>query len=507
MASKFMSQGAVIEMAVTYFPSFLRSRQQAIHLDKWVSGRQSELDDDVLDPDDALYGLPFSPRTETTNTEYDNLRGLSPNAFAGLIVTTLAQTAYVEGISRRGVKTTLPAWETWQRNRWDSKQIPVHRTAIGLAQVYGTVLPGKDPLTGNKMSKMLAKSPKSMAAFYDNDDDEWPVIAIEAYPLFDGSGLTKGVQTGWTVTIYDEFVNHRLSCKSLGGNSADDWTYIDFVEHGMPVPPVARLANRIDLDGRTTSEIEPVLPLLRRIDQDTFDRLIVQRFGAWQIRYIAGMAKPSSKSEAAAEKIRLKIEDILISTNEKTKFGTLPAGPLAPMIEATDADLRLLAAITQTPPHHLLGLSSNLQAEALAAAESGLQRKSHDFKTNAGEFHEQMARLSSMAEGDMKGAAAFDLQVRWKDTESRSMTQAADALGKLAVQLKVPLEMLWERIPGWTDTDVARAKDLVADGSFERLVQELMDGAPAGGNLDPNGGQGQPGQPGQQQGAPSGNGN
>ena len=28
------------------------------------------------------------------------------------------------------------------------------------------------------------------------------------------------------------------------------------------------------------------------------------------------------------------------------------------------ADLRLLSAITQMPPHHLLGLSSNLQAEA-----------------------------------------------------------------------------------------------------------------------------------------------
>lgn len=503
MARNFMTQGAVIEMAVNYFPSFLRSRQQAIHLDKWVSGRQSELDTDSVDSDDPMFGLPYAPRAEDTTEEYDNLRGLAPNAFAGLIVTTLAQTAYVEGISRRGVKGTLPAWNTWQRNRWDSKQIPVHRTAIGLAQAFGTVLPGKDPLTGAKMSKMLAKSPKSMAAFYDNDDDEWPVIAIEAHPVFDGTGLTRGIQTGWLVTVYDEYVNHRLECKSLGGSSTDDWTYIDYTEHGLPVPPVARLANRIDLDGRTTGEIEPVLPLLRRIDQDTFDRLIVQRFGAWQVRYIAGMAKPSSKSEAAAQKLRLKVEDILISTNKDTKFGVLQGSPLGPFIEATDADLRLLAAITQTPPHHLLGLSSNLQAEALAAAESGLQRKSHDFKTNAGEFHEQMARLSAMAEGDMQTAAAFDLQIRWRDTESRSMTQAADALGKLAVQLKVPLEMLWERIPGWTDTDVARAKDLVADGSFERLVQELMDGT-AGGNQDPNQGQGQQQD---QQGSTSGNGN
>lgn len=196
------------------------------------------------------------------------------------------------------------------------------------------------------------------------------------------------------------------------------------------------------------------------------------------------MAKPDSKTEAAAQRLKLSVEDLLISTSHETKFGVLPASPLKPQIEATDADLRLLAAITQTPPHHLLGLSSNLQAEALAAAESGLQRKSFDFRTNAGEFHEQMARLAAMAEGDMKTAAAFDLQVRWKDTESRSMTQAADSLGKLAVQLKVPVEMLWERIPGWTDDDVQRAKELVEDGSFERLVQELMAGTSGDENVD-----------------------
>lgn len=482
-AKKYLGKGDAIQMAVTYFPSFLRSRQSAIRLDKWMNGKQFDLHNGAdsqweVDPDELEYGRTFSPRADTTE-EYDNLQGIAPNNFAGLVVASLAQTAYVEGIRRPGVKGTLPAWATWQRNRWDSKQTSVHRCAVGMGVAYGVVVPGTDPLTGAKMSKMLARSPKTMAAFYNNDDDEWATLAIEAYPRYESTELVQNQHVGWDVTIYDAYVNHRLTCKSLGGTDKDDWTYVDFVEHNIPVPPVARCVNRMDLDGRMTGEIEPVLPLLRRIDQDVFDRLITQRFGAWQVRYISGMAKPSSSSEQVAQAIKLRQEDLLISTNEKTKFGTLPAGPLGPAIEATDADLRLLAAITQTPPHHLLGLSSNLQAEALAAAESGLQRKSFDFRTNAGEFHEQMARLNAMAEGDMVTANAFDLQVRWKDTESRSMTQAADALGKLAVQLKVPLEMLWEKIPGWTDTDVQRAKELIEDGTFETLIKELMDADPA----------------------------
>jgi hypothetical protein len=471
--AKFMKQGDVIEMAHAYFPSFLRSRKKAQMLGAWMNGEQYQYSEDNLDVDELGYGRPFAPLE--TSAEYDNLRGLSPNNFGGLITTTVAQLAHVEGISRPGVTGVLPVYQTFLRNRWGSKQGAIHRGAVGQSVAYGFVLPAQDPLTGSKMSKMGGRSAEDMAAFYDSEDDEWPRLAIEAYEvdeIDDSTGIRLGKQ-GWLVYVYDAYVVHRLKCKG-NGLAKDDWEYIDHEEHGMPVPPVARCANRIDLGGRTRGEIEPVLPLLRRIDQDLFDRLIVQRFGAWQVRYIAGMAKPDSKTEAAAQKLRLRVEDLLVSTNKDTKFGVLQGGSIENQVKATDADLRLLSAISQMPPHHLLGLSSNLQAEALAAAKEGLLHKAFDFKTNAGEFHEQMARLVAMSEGDFVTAAAWDLRVRWKDVESMSMSQAADALGKLADQLGVPIEMLWERIPSWEDTDVERAKELVKDGQLEKIIAELM---------------------------------
>jgi hypothetical protein len=480
-----MDKSDVVDMAVQYFPSFLRSRAQALKLDAWMNGKQYEYSEDNIDEDEVFYGRPFSPNKSGTGREYENLRGLSPNNFAGLIVTTLAQTAFIEGISKPGVKGQLPAWETFRRNRWLSKQSAVHRGAIGQSVAYGVVLPGEDPLTGSKMSQMLGKSAVSMAAFNDHDDDEWATIAIEAHPRYEGE-LGRTIQNGWYVKIYDAYVIHRLSCEG-DGVEAKQWKYIDFLEHGTPVPPVARCANRLDLDGNAKGEIEPVLPLLRRIDQDLFDRLINQRFGAWQVRYIAGMAKPDSKSEQAAARLKLAVDDLLISSNKDTKFGVLPAGNIENQIKATDADLRLLSAISQTPPHHLLGLSSNLQAEALAAATEGLMRKSFDFKTNAGDFHTQMARLVSMADGDLVTAAAWDLNPRWRDTESGSLVQAANALGILANTLKVPLEMLWERVPGWTDDDVQRAKQMVEDGSIEQLLAELMNEGDQAQQGDPSG--------------------
>lgn len=473
--ARYMEKGAVVEMAVTYFPSHLRSRAEARLMGAWMEGKQYEFSED-LDGDERGFGRPFAPNKREITDEYENLRGLSPNNFAGLLVRTYGQLAKLEGISRPGTYGTLPVWDTFRRNRWITRSNAIHEGALGQAVAYGVVLPGTDPLTGSAMSKMGGKSAERMSAYYDDEDDEWPIMAIEATPRRDEDGVPFGTegQTGWNVWIWDSYVVHRLVCKG-NGLTAEDWTYIDFVEHRMPVPPVARCTNRINLDGRSTGIIEPVLPILRRLDQDTFDRLINQRFGAWQVRYIAGMAKPTSTTEAQAQKLRLSVEDILVSTNAETKFGTLEAGPLEPQIAVTDHDLRILSAITQMPPHHLLGLSSNLQAEALAAATEGMQRQAFDFRGYAGEFHEQMARLVAMAEGDFVLAAAWDLRVRWKNTESGSMAQSAQALGLLAQSLGVPIEMLWEQIPGWTDDDVQRAKELAESGELEKILAKLAE--------------------------------
>jgi hypothetical protein len=49
-----------------------------------------------------------------------------------------------------------------------------------------------------------------------------------------------------------------------------------------------------------------------------------------------------------------------------------------------------------------------------------------------------------------------------------------DALGKMQQMLGVPAEMLWKRIPGWTDQDQKQAEDLVRSGdSLDHLMTTL----------------------------------
>lgn len=446
-----LKQTAARQMAHRYFPSFKEQRARVEVLDSWLRGEQE--------------GVLHMPNV--TTQEYKGLAQASPSSWADLIVKSVVQNAELTGMLLPGTDRPVAGWRTWQANRMDAKQARLYYASAGHGIAFVWAERGADPLTGGPMSRYHLASGQRMAAFYA-DDDEWPMFAIDAVPR--GAGPTDPVG-GWDVQLIDEQRIYTLRVKG-DGYDLTDWSYVSDRAHGASVCPVVAYAPNTDIDGRANSDLQGLIPLLSRIDQDTFDRLIVQRFGAWKVRYIAGMAKPTTDEEAAAQKLRLRVEDILISEDHDAKFGTLDATDIAGFISARDSDLRDLSALSQTPPHHMLGLSSNLQAESLAAAESGLQRKSRGHRMSWGESNEQLFRLDGHLRGDRIEAQAFELESRWRDTESRSLEQAALSLGMLATNLKVPVELLWERIPGWSSSDVERAKSLVESGAIDTLIQE-----------------------------------
>jgi hypothetical protein len=270
----------------------------------------------------------------------------------------------------------------------------------------------------------------------------------------------------------------------------DALEWLTYQEHGIGVVPITQFSNLRDLDGRTMGEVEAFRDLAARIDQDNFDRLVVQRFNAWLLRWIAGMELPAQKVDPEtgltsedvdanrAFKSKLAAEDILVSEDADTKFGAFPQGQVSGYVDAREADISDLAAVSQTPPHHLLGKVANLSAEALAAAEAGLTRKVTERKQTFGESWEQVLRATSalMAEGDED----FDAEVRWRDTESRSLAQVADALGKLVQTLGIPAQALWERVAetlGVSNTEVDRWRQMAEEGDpLGAMANQIMGG-------------------------------
>jgi len=125
-----------------------------------------------------------------------------------------------------------------------------------------------------------------------------------------------------------------------------------------------------------------------------------------------------------------------------------------------------MGVVSQVPPHNLIGQMVNLSAEALVAAEVGANRKKDDRETSIGESHEQALWLVGKQMGLTLSQGA---QVRWRETEARSLAQTVDALGKMVQMLGVPAEATWEKIPGVTKQDADEWRTLRASDALEGL--------------------------------------
>lgn len=431
-------------------PLFTAERSKLDDIDRWARWDHDK---------------PHSPPQATT--EYTELSKRAQAPWGDLIVSSIAQTLFVEGYRRPDQPNDASGWRRWQANGMDGRQVALHRAVVTFGQAFMVTLPGKT-ITGQSMPVMRGVSPREMVAVYDDvADDEWPLYALRVRKV--RHDLTR-------LVVFDDEALHHLTLGSIG----DTPRYERRQAQPAGLCPITRFTDRFDLEGRATGEIEPFIPVMARIDQSSFDRLVVQRFASWIVRTVAGMSVSETVSATgettAAVKKRLKVEDLLVADDKDTKFGSLPATPLSGFIEAKDADVRELIAVSQTPALEL-GQMVNLSAEALDAAKDSQNAKSESLRHTLGEQHEQQLRLAAYLDGDTAGAEDFESQVRWADTSIRSLAQAADAFGKMVDQLQIPPEVLWAKIPGFTQLDVEEALSIRKE-ALERddLLDRLADG-------------------------------
>lgn len=416
-----MQRNDVIELANDLLvPGWMRERQTLDQIDKWHRWAPDTLRDKI-------------PNYATS--EHKNLAAISETPMLSLVVTTVAQQLVAEAFrSSRGVNTeaiTLP----WLRNRMFSRQRAIYRAALGYGYSYATAMPG------DSGAVLRGRSPRDLYAVYgDVVEDEYPMYYL----------LVKGDLK----YIVDEEAVYTLGEEK---NSRGE-TRLEFIEeniHGIGVAPAVRYSNQIDLEGRTPGEVEPYTQVAERINKTTYDRMLIQHFNSWKVRTATGLDMPTDPTDQARIKMLLRQGDILTGEDGVT-FGTLDETSPDGLINATEEDMKILAVVTQTPVHALTGNLVNLSADAIAEARAAADLKVHERKVGFGDSNEQLLRLASHIEGRAEDAADFTLRTDWADLQSRSMSQAADALGKMAQMLKIPVELLWDRIPTVTP-EIAKA--------------------------------------------------
>lgn len=414
-----MRPAAVVELAQDLLlPGYLTERARLDVIDGWHGWSPEK----VVIPRNA-------------DTELQSLRDLSETPWLGLVVTTTAQMIQMQGITCTSNRDLSAMWLPWQRNDMALRQQAITRATLAYGYSYSTVLPGTLGAT------IRGISPREMYAVYQD-------IAVDEYPMYGLRviGATPGKRG---LRVIDEEAVHVLVERE------GRLEYVEPQFHDVGVTPIIRDTNQMDLEGRSPGEVEPFIPVAKRINKTAYDRLLVQHFNSWKIRTATGMTKPEDEAEGKRLKLLLRQSDILTG-EEGVQFGTLDETSMDGFIKAWESDIEALAAVSQTPSHNLTGKMINLSAEALAAAQSMLALKAGERKTSLGSGAVRKLRLAAHIEGREKDANDFTITALFEDLESRSMAQAADALGKLATMLGIPVELLWDRIPGVSAEDAKK---------------------------------------------------
>ncbi|GAA3223210.1 phage portal protein [Actinocorallia longicatena] len=379
--------------------------------------------------------------------EVQRIAAISRVNMMKFVVNSRVQAMYVDGYRTPRSAQDVPVWDTWQRNKWDLRQIGVHRAALGYGVSYATVLPGRP------VPVMRGVSPRAMTAVYSDDNDDWPVLALEQR------------RTSWR--LYDETHIYPLQGTDELLVPAGAPMEHKAVMDGEPVCPVVRYRDTDDLDDPIVGVVEPLLDLQDQINVTSFGLLVAQHYGAFRQRYILGWL-----AETEQEKLKAGASKMWTFEDPEVKVGEFGQTDLKGYIESREATLRHIATVSQTPAHELLGQLVNLSAEALAAAEAGHRRAVVENQTAVGEAHEQTLTLAGTYQGLEPEPSA---SVRWRDTEARSLGMVADALGKMATMLGIPVKALWERIPGVTDDDLERWTTLAVEGDALTQLTATLD--------------------------------
>lgn len=377
--------------------------------------------------------------------------------WAELVVVAVAERLQVTGFRFGGGNASEAAWALWQGSGMDADAELVQTAALigGVCPVL--VQPDESNPTGVEISP---ESPEQACVIYQPGTHRRRAAAYKAWAEDD-------LQTEYVIT--------------------PDWIATWHGRHNRPEvePNPAGLVTMVDvipqprLIGAPRSELKPVLPIQDRINLTIFNRMVATDYGAFRQIWASGLklareiiTENEETGETTTRPVRpfnVGPDRLLVNENPEGRFGSFPESTLAGYLSAVEQDVNQLAAITQTPPHYLLGSMVNLSADAIKAAEAGLVSKVKRRALHIGEAWEEIMRIALGFVGD-PAAADVGAECMWADFETRSESQLVDALQKMST-LGVPTTELWRRW-GASEQDIARWQQAAAEEQAQAAANQ-----------------------------------
>ncbi len=349
-----------------------------------------------------------------------------------VIVDSVQRRCTVQGF-RMGSSGALDEdlWSLWSRSgmpswsRMNHVDSLVHRLTFWSVWADDTQAPAIAPESAHQMAVLHAAGSDRVRAalkrFVDDDD------VMRAY-LFLPDRVRK----------YSAANSQGLA---LVGSVAR-WQLDEELPNPLGAVPVVPMVNRprvLNLDGE--SELADVIPLADAVNKLATDLLVTSEFHAAPRRWATGIQvgdgpdRERMQAEVAAYwDNALKGKTWL--GGEGIEFGQFAEAQLSNFTNAIQMLTAQIAAIAGLPPHYMgINTDNPASADAIRSAEATLNERAREKHETWGATYKRVMQLAlAVADGSPLAsveASTATLETDWRDPETRTKAQDADAAVKL----------------------------------------------------------------------------
>lgn len=396
-----------------------KQRAEHLKLDKYVEGR-SPLPEAVV-------------RAKVTRA-YRMLMPMADAPWASLVVGSTQDRLEVTGITDTDSAVADAAWGHWQDNSMDMESKVAHNAILtdGRAAALVWKEPGEDvpKISLDNMATMVveheegsrrAKDGVRALRMWIDDESGRPFCNLftrkEIFKFQGPKGMSGGLGTQWEPR------------QTMGADGPEPWP----LENPYDVLPVVEIGiNRKLRSGPwpyARGEFAHCTGLIDRINLLTFLGLVVAFWMGFPLRGVVGERILKDDKGNIIPPFQASAPGLFQLENPNADIKEFAAADRKNL--SVFAELAQLAMITRTPRHYfpMEGGMANLAADAIRASEGALHAKCSDYKPEAGEGWEQVMRLTCL-EAD-NSALSPRAELQWRDSESRSLAERADAASKL----------------------------------------------------------------------------
>jgi Phage portal protein, SPP1 Gp6-like len=413
---------------------------------------------------------------------YRNLIPVTGTPWGNLIVDAAQDRLEVAGISSGDKHTDDVVWGAWQDNNMDAESALGHCATLTDGRAFATVWrpPGsKGPeISLDDAATMIIRYAegsrrKRVAALRRwKDEDERKHLTLfrpdgifkfsESKEQMRAQGRVKAGETWWEAREEDE-----------------QWPLAN--PYGV-VPVVEIAVNRRLKSGcypYARGDFEHSLGLIDRINLLTFLGLVVAFWMGFPLRGVVGekiLYDDDGERIAPFDSNASGVFQFENSKAEIKEFKAADRGNLSILPE-----LDQLATVTKTARYYfpIEGGYTNISVDTIRASEGLQNAKIFKHKGTIGESDEEILRLCGLM-SDEQVILSPRAELKWRDHESHSMAERADAASKIASVEGIPWQFVAEKFLNCSQEEVAKLEAQAAGSALAELVKEAKEPAVIG---------------------------